>query len=80
MLAAQCNSCGAFECEPCPYCPTAICRRCKAHHESICEENQKRIRRGEGPTVRRVVMISTAAPIEPVDEGLAAIKDLLSEQ
>jgi hypothetical protein len=47
----QCNSCGAFEADKCSYCPTLICSRCKPRHEAICEYNQKRIKRGEGPTI-----------------------------
>jgi hypothetical protein len=77
----QCNSCGAFEGEKCFHCPTLVCARCRKHHESICEENQKRIARGEGPTVRnfgrRVIQIPSAAPVELVDAGLAGVADLL---
>ena len=60
----QCDGCGAFEEDgkPCSHCPKLICNRCRAHHEEICEQNEKRKKRGLGPTVRSRVM--SPAPLE----------------
>jgi hypothetical protein len=82
----QCNGCGAFDdlraCEFCVKAPSLFCLRCKAPHERICEENQKRIKRGEGPTVRmtpRQQMPPIPAAPNPVDQGLQGVADLLNE-
>jgi len=53
----QCNTCGAHQdIEQCAHCPTMICKRCKLNHGPLCEELQKRKKRGEGPTVANVPM------------------------
>ena len=79
-MELQCQGCGAFESTTCAHCPSVLCARCKAGHEPVCEQIQKRKKLGLGPTVRENrVYIPTAAPLEPVDQGLKGIADLLSE-
>ena len=81
----QCNGCGAFDdLRACEFCTHAfLCPRCRLGHERICEENQKRIKRGEGPTVRmtpRQQMPPLPAALDPVDQGLQGVADLLAEK
>lgn len=53
MSDIVCNSCGAFDnVSTCSHCPTSLCNRCRHHHESTCEEIQKKKSRGLGPTIR----------------------------
>lgn len=91
----QCNSCGSFDdIQYCPHCiHTPVCARCKANHEMVCSEMQKRKMRGEGPTIRANVpqpirvtsqlqdvdQLVTAVPADPIEAGLQAVKNLLSE-
>ena len=47
-MADQCNTCGGFEhVAKCSHCATLICEHCKRNHEPVCEQMQKRKRRGE---------------------------------
>ena len=83
-----CNSCGKQDLPPevslCYYCPTLICSRCRAHHEPVCEDNQKKKRKGLGVTVRPLIQVPSAHPVpdtappSDVDCGLAGVADLLS--
>ena len=61
-----CNSCGKQDLPPevslCYYCPTLICSRCRAHHEPVCEDNQKKKRKGLGVTVHPLIQIPYAHP------------------
>lgn len=51
----QCNGCGSFdEISKCSFCPTLLCGRCSRRHSMLCEELQKRKKRGEGPTIANV--------------------------
>lgn len=76
-MAGTCNSCGAYEdAEMCSYCPTLVCNRCRRGHELVCEDIQKRKKRGEGPTIR--VPVSPEVVVSDVDRGLAGVADLLS--
>ena len=64
-----CNSCGAFDnISACSFCPTLVCGRCKARHEFVCEDNQKRKKRGEGPTVRNSGKMFVVPPPASVEE------------
>jgi hypothetical protein len=82
-MVSQCNSCGSFDesIQKCQHCPTLICVRCRSQHERVCGEMRKRMARGEGPTIRGLGqtqhMVIPAPPLDPVDQGLAGIKELL---
>ena len=84
----SCNSCGAFEgLKECLHCHKVdLCARCRHHHQSVCEEVQKKKASGQGPTVLRpdiysspVVHIPSARPVSDVDQGLSAVSDLLRD-
>ena len=85
-----CNSCGtqepAADVRTCSHCPTLICLRCRANHEFVCADNQKRKRRGLGPTVRTPLdeqiagVLNIPPALSPVDQGLAGVADLLNDK
>jgi len=60
-----CQSCGSpKDVLSCAHCALPMCGNCQSNHEYICKENQKRIRRGEGPTIRRpVVTLPVSKPV-----------------
>ena len=133
MHSDQCNICGSYEeLLPCAHCTTVLCQNCQRNHSPLCEDIQKRKKRGEGPTVgntptpphraghqpppttgpdRRTSMPAVlgapykleislpealvasgigggleayvsklTAPAEPIDQAIAAVKDLLGEE
>jgi hypothetical protein len=52
MHGQQCNTCGGFErLDVCTHCTTVVCEQCKPNHGYLCEELQKRKKRGEGRTI-----------------------------
>jgi hypothetical protein len=125
MHGQQCNSCGAYDdsstraVNACEHCSTLICTTCVPNHGYLCEELQKRKKRGEGRTIANSQVpphrrghespailgapyklseggllgekrgglwdyvnalppvTPGGQPIEPVDQGLAGIDDLL---
>ena len=80
-MGEQCIGCGSYhDLRQCIHCHGLLCPRCRMPHERVCEEVQKKKSRGLGPTVRQnLIQIPTAAPIDPVDQGLAGIAELLHE-
>lgn len=81
--SAPCNSCGtqepAAKVRTCSHCPTLICLRCRANHEVVCEDNQKKKAKGIGPTIRNAVPEKPQAIVPRIDRDLAAVADLLTE-
>ena|SRR5579864_5589660 len=54
-MANQCNTCGGFEqLDVCMSCLTVVCEHCKPNHGYLCEELQKRKKRGEGRTIANI--------------------------
>lgn len=79
--APVCNSCGTNELsadvKSCKHCPTLICRRCRANHESVCENNQQRKRKGLGRTVR-TAMDEQIADVLNVPPPPQAVQDYVA--
>jgi len=77
----QCNSCGSYQdVAACAHCTATMCTRCIYHYSHVCEDNQKRKARGEGPTVRELRMpVRRPDVVSDVDQGLTAVRDLLAE-
>lgn len=69
----QCNFCGSFEdILPCSHCLRDSCKRCQLNHAPFCEQVQKSIQRGEGPTVANAGLPEhraghVAPPFTPAD-------------
>lgn len=79
-----CGSCGVTDdsVQTCTSCKTEkrytnVCTRCRATHEPACEDIQKKLKRGQGPTVVRTTYAYIPPPAEGVEQGLAGIADLL---
>ena len=93
-VSAPCNSCGtkdlAAEVRLCSHCPTLICLRCRTNHEAVCEDNQRKKRKGLGTTVHTLqdnqtvglpaqnqVDFAKITTDADVDQGLAGVAELL---
>jgi hypothetical protein len=74
----QCNFCGSFEdILPCSHCLRDSCKRCQLNHAPFCEQVQKSIQRGEGPTVANAGLPEhraghVAPPFTPADRANAS--------
>jgi len=68
-MSEVCNSCGSPKVErPCAHCSMLVCKSCRVNHESICVEMQKKIRRGEGPTIRNIASKPVTTPVAPLPD------------
>jgi hypothetical protein len=79
-MSEPCNSCGAQqETDPCTYCSTALCIRCKRNHEFVCEQAQRRKGLGLGPTIRVLPKHAPTLTFEQQEQALTYLQAELDD-